>query len=58
MMIGQIKANVVQFDRYVNDQQSSQDIPNSRKFEVRESNEMLQTRMHDVESIADERKIL
>ena len=57
-MIGQIKANVVQFDRYVNDQQSSQDIPNSRKFEVRESNEMLQTRMHDVESIADERKIL
>ncbi len=57
-MIGQIKANVNRFDKYAKEFQESPDVSNDNKFEVRESNELLQTRMNAVENSADERKSL
>ncbi len=56
MMLGQVKANVLKFDKYASEFQNSPDVANENKFEIRESNELLQNKMSAVELAADERK--
>ena len=58
MMIGQTKANVERFDKYAKDVQTSEDLPVSGKFEVREAAEMLHMRITSVTTNAEERKSL
>ncbi|XP_065057845.1 utrophin-like isoform X2 [Rhopilema esculentum] len=57
MMIGQTRANIARFDKYANDLQTSEELPNTAKFEVRETNEMLHSRIVSVSTKADKRKL-
>ena len=58
MMIGQTRANIERFDKYARDLQTSDELPVSAKFEVREANEVLHIRMLSVTTYADERRSL
>ena len=58
MMIGQTRANVARFDKYANEIQTSEDLSNAEKFEVRDANETLHHRILALSSKADERQNL
>eukprot|EP00112_Aurelia_sp_Birch-Aquarium-sp1_P004243 Seg1478.15 transcript_id=Seg1478.15/GoldUCD/mRNA.D3Y31 product="hypothetical protein" protein_id=Seg1478.15/GoldUCD/D3Y31 len=58
MMIGQTRANVERFNKYANEIQSSEELPNAEKFEIRDANETLHNRMLALSTSADERQNL
>lgn len=58
MMIGQTRGNIARFDKYAKDLQTSEELQVAAKFEVREANEMLHSRITSIVASAEERKAL
>eukprot|EP00794_Sanderia_malayensis_P000431 gene431-1072_t len=57
-MVGQAKANMINFNKFAKTMLESVDVANVNKFEIREASEMLQARLNGIEDNSDERKAL